>query len=133
MTHALHMTGLTIRHSGVTVLRDIDLHVRPGESLCLIGASGSGKSLIAAAIMGMLPSCMAATGSIGLGGPRCCRQPRNCACRRRDGPGSAARLPELGWRASGLTRRLGANCPPPCPAAWPSACWPRWRCKAQRG
>ena len=67
MTHALHMAGLTICHDGVTVLRDIDLQVRQGESLCLIGASGSGKSLIAAAIMGMLPSCMAASGSVGLG------------------------------------------------------------------
>ncbi|MEZ5825455.1 MAG: ABC transporter ATP-binding protein [Geminicoccaceae bacterium] len=33
----------------------IDLHVRPGEILCIVGESGSGKSVTAHSVMGLLP------------------------------------------------------------------------------
>ncbi|RQS22944.1 MULTISPECIES: ABC transporter ATP-binding protein [unclassified Burkholderia] len=36
-------------------VRDVSLTVAPGEVLCVVGASGSGKSLLAAAIAGLLP------------------------------------------------------------------------------
>ncbi|WP_158745543.1 ABC transporter ATP-binding protein [Acidisphaera sp. L21] len=62
----LRLDGFALRHDGQPMLRDVSLHVREGESLCLIGASGSGKSLIASAIAGLLPDCMAASGSITL-------------------------------------------------------------------
>lgn len=65
--NALRIEGLGIRHDGRAVLRDVCLEVAEGESLCLIGASGGGKSLIAAAVAGLLPGCMEATGWIGLG------------------------------------------------------------------
>lgn len=61
------MQGVGIQHDSRPLLRDITLDVPEGESLCLIGASGSGKSLIAAAVMGLLPDCMEASGCIGLG------------------------------------------------------------------
>jgi peptide/nickel transport system ATP-binding protein len=62
----LRIDGLGIRHDGRTLVRDVSLRVDEGESLCLIGASGGGKSLIAAAAVGLLPGCMAAAGSIRL-------------------------------------------------------------------
>ena len=34
---------------------NINLYVRPGETLCLVGESGSGKSVTAHAVMGLLP------------------------------------------------------------------------------
>jgi peptide/nickel transport system ATP-binding protein len=60
----LRLHELGIRHDGQQILRDISLRVEEGESLCLIGASGSGKSLIALAVAGLLPDCMTASGRI---------------------------------------------------------------------
>ena len=68
MRDGLRLTGLGVDHAGERFLDDISLEIRPGESLCLIGASGGGKSLIAAAIAGLLPACMAARGAVHLGG-----------------------------------------------------------------
>ncbi|KVD96250.1 microcin ABC transporter ATP-binding protein [Burkholderia stagnalis] len=36
-------------------VRDVSLTIAPGEVLCVVGASGSGKSLLAASIAGLLP------------------------------------------------------------------------------
>ena len=36
-------------------LQDLSLQVRPGEVAAIVGASGSGKSLLAHAILGILP------------------------------------------------------------------------------
>ena len=58
------MDGLGISHDGQPIVRDVSLRVEEGDSLCLIGASGGGKSLIAAAVAGLLPECMTATGRI---------------------------------------------------------------------
>ncbi len=71
MTDGLRIEGLSVRHDGRPVLTDISLAVAPGESLCLVGASGGGKSLIATAIFGLLPGCMAASGRIRLGDVSC--------------------------------------------------------------
>ncbi|TXD77064.1 ATP-binding cassette domain-containing protein, partial [Mitsuaria sp. TWR114] len=49
-------------------LRGIDLRLDRGECLALIGESGSGKTLTALAVMGLLPDGARATGRIALDG-----------------------------------------------------------------
>jgi ATP-binding cassette subfamily B protein len=48
----LRLSGVRFRYPGadVDVLREIDLEVRPGETLALVGATGSGKSTLTALI-----------------------------------------------------------------------------------
>lgn len=53
---------------GVYRVRDVSFTVAPGERLGLIGESGSGKSLTAFAVIGLLPAGLKATGSVMLGG-----------------------------------------------------------------
>lgn len=44
-----------IRRRKLPVIRDLDLRVHPGEVVAVVGASGSGKSLLAHGILGILP------------------------------------------------------------------------------
>ncbi|MDE0304598.1 MAG: ABC transporter ATP-binding protein [Albidovulum sp.] len=57
------------RNGGPRVLRSVSLDLNSGESLGLVGESGAGKSMIAKAILGILPeSVHILEGSISLGG-----------------------------------------------------------------
>jgi ABC-type dipeptide/oligopeptide/nickel transport system ATPase component len=68
----LEVTGLRVgvssRRGGRELLHGISFAVQPGERVGLIGESGSGKSLTALAIMGLLPEGLTPAGSIRLGG-----------------------------------------------------------------
>ena len=61
MAPLLEVTGLTVTLHGAAPVRpvqDIDLTMQSGETLCLVGESGCGKSLTALALMGLLPPSM---------------------------------------------------------------------------
>src|SRR5690625_7928796 len=65
----LEITSLGVRtSSGRELLRDISWSVPTGGRLGIIGESGSGKSLTAQAILGLLPRGMDVTGSVQLDG-----------------------------------------------------------------
>ncbi|MEV4348559.1 ATP-binding cassette domain-containing protein [Actinoplanes sp. NPDC049596] len=46
MTASLEVTGIAKRFGALTALRDVNLHVDPGEVLGLIGDNGAGKSTL---------------------------------------------------------------------------------------
>jgi peptide/nickel transport system ATP-binding protein len=64
----LEVRGLTVRMQGRTLVDDVTFTVPPGGRLGVIGASGSGKSLTALALMGLEPAGAGVTGSIRLDG-----------------------------------------------------------------
>lgn len=59
---------LNIAINGKLIVDDIDLDIADGERVGLVGSSGSGKSMIARAMMGLLPATAQVTGSVELGG-----------------------------------------------------------------
>ena len=69
MTETLvELRDLRVAFDGVPALRGVDLAIRPGESLALVGESGCGKSVTWLAALGLLPGKARVTGSVKLGG-----------------------------------------------------------------
>lgn len=66
----VRVTGLTVRfgHSETPAVADVSFTIRSGQRLGLIGESGSGKSVTALSIMGLLPQQARLDGSIRLRG-----------------------------------------------------------------
>ena len=68
----LEVEGLNVafRRDGrdIKVVRDVSFHLDPGKVLCIIGESGSGKSVTLRAIMRLLPSSSHLQGRVSLGG-----------------------------------------------------------------
>ena len=51
----IEVSGLVKSFGGKHVLKGVDLNVEEGESLVLIGTSGSGKTLLLKCILGLIP------------------------------------------------------------------------------
>lgn len=68
MSSLLRVSSLTVRIGGVSVVSDFSFGLEPGQRIGLIGESGSGKTMTALAILGLLPPSLAASGSITLEG-----------------------------------------------------------------
>lgn len=65
----LEIENLTVKAGNQILIRDISFSLEPGKCLGLTGASGSGKTTIIKAIMGILPKgCTITTGNILLDG-----------------------------------------------------------------
>ncbi len=60
----LDVSDLRIRIRNVELVRGVSFSIAPGETLGLIGESGSGKTLTALALMGLLPEGAQVSGSI---------------------------------------------------------------------
>ena len=67
------MTLLSIKDyslslGGQTILSKVTLSVEPGEIVAVTGESGSGKSMLALSVMGLLPDGAQTSGQIDLAG-----------------------------------------------------------------
>ncbi len=60
----LVVKNLSVSIGGTTILESVSFEIAPGERVGLIGESGSGKSMTALAILGLLPPHATVTGSI---------------------------------------------------------------------
>ena len=61
---SLNIDGLSLSINGRTILDQVDLQVKDGQRVGLIGSSGSGKSMIARSVLGTTPLTASLTGSI---------------------------------------------------------------------
>lgn len=68
VTPALAVDELTVLHGEQALVRGVSFAIPPGGVLTLLGESGSGKSLLAQAIMGNLPSSLRCTGRVAIAG-----------------------------------------------------------------
>lgn len=66
----LRVRDLNVEIADKTVLDDVTLDIRASERVGLIGASGSGKSMLVKAITGLLPRAARVGGDITMGGTR---------------------------------------------------------------
>ena len=60
----LEIERLSVAIGETSILRGIDLIIRPGEVMGLVGESGSGKSMTALTVMRLLPNAARAGGSV---------------------------------------------------------------------
>ncbi len=54
-TQGLSIRRISKRYGPITVLRDVDLDVKPGEVVALLGENGAGKSTVSSVIAGLVP------------------------------------------------------------------------------
>ena len=52
---AIEARGLTAGYGGIAAVRELDLHVRPGEVVALLGPNGAGKTTTILTLCGELP------------------------------------------------------------------------------
>ncbi|PST48822.1 ABC transporter ATP-binding protein [Bifidobacterium callitrichos] len=64
---SVEIRGLKVALGGAEIVHGVDLTVGDGERVGLIGASGSGKSMIAKSLLGLLPQGAALCGGISMG------------------------------------------------------------------
>ncbi|MDF3415065.1 ABC transporter ATP-binding protein [Sulfitobacter sp. M57] len=82
----LQITNLSLSIYGLDILRDVTLSIDAGEIVAVTGESGSGKSMTALALMGLLPKGTRTKGHILLGDQELTQltEPELCAMRGRD-------------------------------------------------
>ncbi|MGV8938519.1 MAG: ABC transporter ATP-binding protein [Allorhizobium sp.] len=73
----VELRDLKVAFDGVQVLHGIDLDVKPGEALGLVGESGCGKSVTWLAALGLLPGKAIVSGSVTIEGREICGAPRS--------------------------------------------------------
>src|SRR5438309_910478 len=63
-TPVLSVSSVDVDLGGSSILRGVSLEIEPGELIGLIGESGSGKSMFARTVLGLLPQGARTAGSI---------------------------------------------------------------------
>ncbi len=102
MTTALAVHGLSVSTDQTSLVRDVSFSVERGSSLTILGETGSGKSLLAQAIMGTLPAGLQARGDIVVGGAA---TPAAGTTRHHLWGRTLALLPQEPWRSLDPTMR----------------------------
>lgn len=97
ITCDLVITNLSIRSAGGNIVSDISLALGRGQPLTLLGESGSGKSLVAQAIMGNLPPELDTVGRVTFKGTDLLSE--SATERRRRWGRSICLLPQEPWLA----------------------------------
>lgn len=105
MTTLLEVDALTVDSDAQRLLQPVSFALHAGRALTLIGESGSGKSLLAHAIMGTLPGSLRAGGRIRVDGRTCAAS--DPASRRPMWGRQLALLPQEPWLALDPTMRVG--------------------------
>ncbi|WP_111497245.1 ABC transporter ATP-binding protein [Marinobacter bohaiensis] len=68
MTALFELENLTVRAADAVLVDDLSLQLHPGERLTILGETGAGKSVLAQAIMGLLPSALRQSGRVTVDG-----------------------------------------------------------------
>lgn len=92
----LHAIGISVTAASQTLVEPVDLTLLPGQPLTLLGETGSGKSLLAQAIMGILPDDLQASGTLIIN-DRCFTLPQDIALLRTLWGHTLASLPQEPW------------------------------------
>lgn len=92
----LQITGLSVATATEKLVEPVDVRLQPGRPLTLLGETGSGKSLLAQAIMGILPPLLQASGEVMINGRRF-QLPQDTAQLRRLWGNTLASLPQEPW------------------------------------
>ncbi|MFQ1702404.1 ABC transporter ATP-binding protein [Loktanella agnita] len=79
----LSVENLSLRIGKTPVLHDVDLTIAPGQIVAITGESGSGKSMTALAIMGLLPDRAQPLGRVMLDGIDILQTPEPALCKMR--------------------------------------------------
>lgn len=65
---ALRVENLAVRSRQGTILHPVSFALEPGTTVTVIGETGAGKTILAEAILGILPAELSASGTVYLGG-----------------------------------------------------------------
>ena len=112
MTPVLELVDLRVRAGGTPLVHGVSVTLAAGESLALLGHSGSGKSLTAAAVTGGLSRMLDATGELEIDGERVdvasSARPTGCvACVQQDSSSALNPLTRVGRQLEVPLRRTG--------------------------
>ncbi len=99
----LRVDNLQVRSGSLSLVDNASLELEPGTPLVLLGETGSGKSILLAAIMGTLPRELVAEGTIELFGTT--SRAGNQAARHTSWGSQIAILPQEPWFALDPTMR----------------------------
>ena len=99
----LDVANLTVAVADVALVRDVSLRIRASQALTLLGDTGSGKSLLAQAIMGTLPPELRAAGRVAIMGTEYDAADRTA--RRAQWGHTVALLPQEPWTSLDPTMR----------------------------